>query len=175
VDCEVDYNGDLTQPDAKKIKGSMISCCKILEVQWTPTSLDAYMMLEAWMIPGRLGIFGHHNSTSRRIELLDDALKARYTPEVDSQPETVVRIDNGSIAQLSRDFPLYNDGEWYIEEREQVHCAKVALHGEKANEAQWLVLKCLEAEAQVYERIGMISSTLGDWACTESKKRVKVV
>ena len=51
------------------------------------------------------------------------------------------------------------------------------MHGEKddGGEIVWLILKCLDTEAQVYERIGIIASSMANWDCTDSKKRIKVV
>jgi hypothetical protein len=174
VDCEIKYIADLTQPDPRKIKTRVISCCKILEVKWTPGDPDAYMLLEAWVIPGRLYIF-----KGERATLLDDEIRAKYTPPIEKQSNVFVWPGSGhDRGNLSRDFPLCNEGEWYIEEGEQVYCAKIAVYAASKEEPQWLALKCLDAEAQVYERIGLISGTMtleANWPCTESKKRIKVV
>jgi hypothetical protein len=57
-----------------------------------------------------------------------------------------------------------------------VYCAKIAVHGKWDNsDPQWLVLKCVDAEKDVFERIGLISSTEALWDCTEGKRRIKIV
>jgi hypothetical protein len=50
----------------------MISCCEVLEVQWSPASLDAYVILEAWVVPGRVCISGHRG----RDVMLDELIRS---------------------------------------------------------------------------------------------------
>jgi hypothetical protein len=39
----------------------------------------------------------------------------------------------------------------------------------------WLVLKFLDAEAQVYERNGLVSNGRAKWPCEENKRIIRVV
>jgi len=81
------------------------------------------------------------------------------------------------ILQPSRvNFPLYDRGEWYIVEGEQIYCAKISRDGEWEDSVlQWLVLKCIGADMHVYERIGLTIGGNTCWPCTESRKRIKIV
>lgn len=56
---------------------------------------------------------------AEKYELLDDAIKPKYIPPTGYQPSIFVRVQ-GSVQTLSLDFLLYSEGEWYIEEGEEV-------------------------------------------------------
>jgi hypothetical protein len=178
VNCEVHYVKDLTEPNPKKRRNEMISCCEVVEVQWSPGSLDAYVVLEAWVIPGRVCIRDNKGFAYKAAILLDNVIKSGVPPTTDPQPSTLVAIDDSpdKAAPFQSDFPLYDEGEWYIEEGEKVYCAKIAVYGKWDNsDPQWLVLKCVDKERDVYERIGLILGTVALWDCTEGKRRIKIV
>jgi hypothetical protein len=70
------------------------------------------------------------------------------------------------------DFRLYDGGQWYIE-GEEVYCAKIVECENFDCMHYWLVLKCLDA--QVYDRIALVSDSLAKWPCKESKRTLRVV
>jgi hypothetical protein len=72
------------------------------------------------------------------------------------------------------DFRLYDEGQWYIE-GEEVYCAKIAECENFDGANYWLVLKCLDTEGQVYERIGLVTNGHAKWPCKESKRTIRIV
>lgn len=183
VDGQINYDGDLTQPDPKRRRDSpCTSCCEVLEAKWTLGDPNAYLVLEAWVLPARLCVSNRPGRGDNVPMLLDEAIRTNHSilnVEPGKRRLFYLVCINGSPDTSSFfdvDFPLYDEGEWYIEEGEQVYCAKLSTQGEsKHRDRQWLVLKCLDAAAQVYERIGFASNPLACWPCPETKQRIKLV
>lgn len=177
VDGEINYEADLIQPDPKRRRDRPgISCCKVLEAKWTLGDPNPYLILEAWVLPAQLCVKNEPGLGDRPPMLLDEAIRTIGSSSLrERRLYYSVHITN-SHAFFDVDFSLYDEEEWYIQEGEQVYCAKLSARGESEHsDHQWLVVKCLDATAQVYERIGFMSNSFARWPCLGSKKKIKLV
>jgi hypothetical protein len=60
-------------------------------------------------------------------------------------------------------------------EGEEVYFAKIAECENFGGAHYWLVLKCLDTEGQVYERIGLATNGRAKWSRKESKRTIRIV
>jgi hypothetical protein len=150
----------------------MKSCFEALEVRWTPTVSEAYMIIGSWVIAGRLCV---RKGQYAPVVLMDEVIERATAPQID-QTYLLVCVD-GSPAKavmFRSDFWLYDEGQWYIE-GEQVYCAKIAECEDFGGAHYWLVLKCLDTEGHVCQRIGLVTDRCAKWPCEESKRTIRVV
>ncbi|CAM1504978.1 Fc.00g106150.m01.CDS01 [Cosmosporella sp. VM-42] len=68
--------------------------------------------------------------------------------------------------------PCDKDGNWTWGEEDELCCSRIL---DVDGFTYWLVLRQLDKATLVYERVGVVGTSIGEWKCKGGKQRIKII
>jgi hypothetical protein len=157
---------------------------KVEEIRCIPSGLDergqvvvkeSYVILSAEIATVSLGFEPDSSSPSWEpwIPVGKAIAQGIKGPTKLTRGSFMVRVGKRDPIMFVPDIALCDkDGNWAWEEKDELHCAKIL---KSSDFWYWLLLKPVNVEESVYERVGVIENSGADWRTDGTKQRITII